>query len=99
MKAFAKSSAESYFMRITVPPVSAVRESTGLSQSQFAELLGVSVRTRRTGNKVVEPHRALRVRCSVLWRRILESRGKSYSGVTGVLAHASFGEQFSCSLN
>ncbi len=30
---------------ITVPPVSAVRESTGLSQSQFAELLGVSVRT------------------------------------------------------
>jgi putative transcriptional regulator len=30
---------------INVPPVSAVRESTGLSQSQFAELLGVSVRT------------------------------------------------------
>ena len=30
---------------ITVPAVSAVRESTGLSQSQFAELLGVSVRT------------------------------------------------------
>ena len=30
---------------ITVPPVSAVRDSTGLSQSQFAELLGVSVRT------------------------------------------------------
>jgi putative transcriptional regulator len=29
----------------TVPTVSAVRESTGLSQSQFAELLGVSVRT------------------------------------------------------
>jgi len=28
---------------ITVPPVSAVRESTGLSQSQFAELIGVSV--------------------------------------------------------
>jgi putative transcriptional regulator len=32
---------------ITVPPVSAVRESTGLSQSQFAELLGVSLRTLR----------------------------------------------------
>jgi len=30
---------------INVPPVSTVRESTGLSQSQFAELLGVSVRT------------------------------------------------------
>lgn len=30
---------------ITVPPVTAVRESTGLSQSQFAQLLGVSVRT------------------------------------------------------
>ena len=30
---------------ITIPPVSTVRESTGLSQSQFAELLGVSVRT------------------------------------------------------
>ena len=30
---------------ITVPPVSTVRESTGLSQSHFAELLGVSVRT------------------------------------------------------
>ena len=30
---------------INVPPVNAVRESTGLSQSQFAELLGVSVRT------------------------------------------------------
>lgn len=30
---------------INVPAVSAVRESTGLSQSQFAQLLGVSVRT------------------------------------------------------
>ncbi len=30
---------------ITVPPVAAVRDSTGLSQSQFAQLLGVSVRT------------------------------------------------------
>ena len=30
---------------INVPPVAAVRESTGLSQSQFAQLLGVSVRT------------------------------------------------------
>jgi putative transcriptional regulator len=30
---------------ITVPPVAAVRESTGLSQSRFAQLLGVSVRT------------------------------------------------------
>lgn len=30
---------------ITVPSVAAVRESTGLSQSQFAQLLGVSVRT------------------------------------------------------
>jgi len=30
---------------INVPTVSAIRESTGLSQSQFAELLGVSVRT------------------------------------------------------
>lgn len=30
---------------INVPPVSSIRESTGLSQSQFAELLGVSVRT------------------------------------------------------
>lgn len=30
---------------VNVPAVSRVRESTGLSQSQFAELLGVSVRT------------------------------------------------------
>jgi len=30
---------------ITVPSVAVVRESTGLSQSQFAQLLGVSVRT------------------------------------------------------
>ena len=30
---------------INVPPVSAIRESTGLTQSQFAKLLGVSVRT------------------------------------------------------
>lgn len=30
---------------INVPPVITVRESTGLSQSQFALLLGVSVRT------------------------------------------------------
>lgn len=29
----------------TVPPVTAIREKTGLSQSRFAELLGVSVRT------------------------------------------------------
>ena len=34
---------------ITVPPVSTVRESTGLSQSQFAELLGVSVRAAGMG--------------------------------------------------
>ena len=30
---------------INVPPVSAIREKTGLSQRQFAELLGVSIRT------------------------------------------------------
>jgi putative transcriptional regulator len=30
---------------INVPSVSAIREGTGLSQSQFARLLGVSVRT------------------------------------------------------
>ncbi len=30
---------------VTVPSVSAIRERTGLSQSQFARLLGVSVRT------------------------------------------------------
>ncbi len=30
---------------INVPPVSAIREKTGLSQRQFAQLLGVSVRT------------------------------------------------------
>ena len=29
----------------TVPAISAIRERTGLSQSQFARLLGVSVRT------------------------------------------------------
>ena len=29
---------------INVPPVSSVREGTGLSQTQFAQLLGVSVR-------------------------------------------------------
>ena len=30
---------------INVPDVGAIREKTGLSQSRFAELLGVSVRT------------------------------------------------------
>lgn len=30
---------------VNVPSVSAIREKTGLSQSRFAELLGVSVRT------------------------------------------------------
>lgn len=30
---------------INVPSVSAIRERTGLSQAQFAQLLGVSVRT------------------------------------------------------
>lgn len=30
---------------INVPPVPKIRESTGLSQSRFAQLLGVSVRT------------------------------------------------------
>ena len=30
---------------INVPAVAAVREGTGLSQSEFAQLLGVSVRT------------------------------------------------------
>ena len=30
---------------VTVPSVAAIRESTGLSQARFAELLGVSVRT------------------------------------------------------
>ena len=29
----------------TVPPVSSIREQTGLSQARFAQLLGVSVRT------------------------------------------------------
>jgi hypothetical protein len=29
-------------------------------------------------NKVVEPHRALRVHCSALWQRILASCGKSH---------------------
>lgn len=30
---------------INVPPVAAVRENTGLSQAEFARLLGVSLRT------------------------------------------------------
>jgi putative transcriptional regulator len=30
---------------ITVPSVASVRESTGLTQAQFARLLGVSIRT------------------------------------------------------
>ena len=30
---------------VNVPPVAAIREGTGLSQSRFAQLLGVSVRT------------------------------------------------------
>lgn len=30
---------------VNVPSVSAIRESTGLTQSEFAKLLGVSVRT------------------------------------------------------
>jgi len=30
---------------ITIPPVGSIREKTGLTQSRFARLLGVSVRT------------------------------------------------------
>lgn len=30
---------------VNLPPVSAIREGTGLSQTKFAQLLGVSVRT------------------------------------------------------
>ena len=30
---------------VNIPPISAIRDRTGLSQSRFAELLGVSVRT------------------------------------------------------
>jgi putative transcriptional regulator len=30
---------------MSLPPVTTIREKTGLSQSRFAELLGVSVRT------------------------------------------------------
>lgn len=30
---------------VTLPPVAEIRNATGLSQSRFAELLGVSVRT------------------------------------------------------
>jgi putative transcriptional regulator len=30
---------------VNVPSVAAIRESTGLSQSRFAQLLGVSIRT------------------------------------------------------
>ncbi len=30
---------------INIPSVAAIRESTGLSQSRFAQLLGVSIRT------------------------------------------------------
>lgn len=30
---------------VTLPPVAEIREATGLSQSKFAELLGVPVRT------------------------------------------------------
>jgi putative transcriptional regulator len=30
---------------ILVPPVTSIRETTGLSQAKFAQLLGVSVRT------------------------------------------------------
>ena len=30
---------------VNVPPVAVIREGTGLSQSRFAQLLGVSVRT------------------------------------------------------
>ena len=32
---------------INVPAIASIREKTGLSQSRFAELLGVSVRTLR----------------------------------------------------
>ena len=30
---------------ITIPPVASIREGTGLTQTRFAQLLGVSVRT------------------------------------------------------
>ncbi len=36
---------------VTVPPVASIREGTGLTQTRFAQLLGVSVRTLQEWEK------------------------------------------------
>ena len=59
--------------RVTnIPSVSAVRERTGLSQARFAQLLGVSVRTLRSGSKAGGLLRAQPALFYWLLRRIQE---------------------------
>ncbi len=61
---------------INVPSVSIVRESTGLSQSQFAELIGVSVRTLQEWEQGRRAPSGAPRTISVLWPRTLGSCGK-----------------------
>ena len=57
--------------RITaMPDVAKIRESTGLSQARFAQLLGVSPRTLQTGSKGGAHLPVQRVRCCWSRRKI-----------------------------
>ena len=49
--------------QFVVPPASEARNKIGLSQSQFAKLLGVSVRTLQAGNKAANSRAAPRGPC------------------------------------
>ena len=63
--------------RVSNPPsVASIRESTGLSQSRFAELLGVSVRTLQEWEQAAARRAAPRARCCSSRRSIRAPSGK-----------------------
>ena len=62
-----------------LPSVASIRESTGLTQSRFAELLGVSVRTLQEWEQ--GRRAAQRARCSSSRRSIRAPSGKWRSGL------------------
>lgn len=58
---------------VPTPDVKAVRERTGLSQSDFARLMCVSIKTLQTGSRTVATRPAPLLLCSKSYRRLLMS--------------------------
>jgi len=68
----------------SVPPVSAIREQTGLSQPRFASLLVVSVRTLQNGSRAAARRRAPPERCCSLPPRTLAHSSMSRDAAVDV---------------